>query len=161
MVCKTSLSTMFRGLPITNDFVYSILGKEDLNMKGNTSMIVKRFMLVLLLLAILFSFCGCGNMITHGEVYEKEHREAFTTVMMLPLTIYTGKTSTTTIIPYVVHYPERYVILIKDFDGENWVTEDFYVTKEVFDQIYIGDMFEYNKSRGDLINEPYKYTIYD
>ena len=27
MVCKTSLSNMFRGLPITNDFVYSILGK--------------------------------------------------------------------------------------------------------------------------------------
>ena len=115
-------------------------------------------MLALLLLAILFSFCGCGNMITHGEVYEKEHREAFTTVMMLPLTIYTGKTSTTTIIPYVVHYPERYVILIKDFDGENWVTEDFYVIKEVFDQIHIGDMFEYNKSRGDLTNEPYTKT---
>ena len=27
MVCKTSLHNMFRGLPITNDFVYSILGK--------------------------------------------------------------------------------------------------------------------------------------
>ena len=27
MVCKTSLSNMFRGLSITNDFIYSILGK--------------------------------------------------------------------------------------------------------------------------------------
>lgn len=27
MVCKTSLSMMFRGIPITNDFIYTILGK--------------------------------------------------------------------------------------------------------------------------------------
>lgn len=27
MVCKTSLSTMFRGIPITNEFVCTILGK--------------------------------------------------------------------------------------------------------------------------------------
>lgn len=27
MVCKTSLSSMFRGIPITYDFIQSILGK--------------------------------------------------------------------------------------------------------------------------------------
>lgn len=27
MVCKTSLSNLFRGIPITNDLIHSILGK--------------------------------------------------------------------------------------------------------------------------------------
>ena len=75
--------------------------------------------------------------------------------MMLPLVISTGKTTTTTIIPYTIYYPERYAIYIKAFDGEQWITEDFYVVKDVFDQISVGNMFEYDESRGDLTDEPY------
>jgi hypothetical protein len=75
--------------------------------------------------------------------------------MMIPITISTGKVTTTSIIPYTVHYPERYVIHIKDFDGEEWITEDFYVTKDTFDQVSVGNMFEYDESRGDLADEPY------
>lgn len=117
--------------------------------------ITKHFICSLLLLTLLFCCCGCSNKITHGEVYKKEHRDAYTTVTMLPLVISTGKSTTTTMIPYTVYYPERYVIYIKDFDGEEWITEDFYVTKDVFDQISIGHMFEYDESRGDLTDEPY------
>lgn len=116
---------------------------------------MKHFICAVLLLAMLFCCCGCSNKITHGEVYEKEYRAAHTTVMMIPLTISTGKVTTTTIIPYTVYYPERYVIHIKDFDGEEWITDDFYVTKDTFDQVSVGNMFEYDESRGDLTDEPY------
>lgn len=111
--------------------------------------------LVLILAICIVVLCSCGNKITEGEVYEKEYREAFTTVMVLPLVISDGKTTTTTMIPYVVYYPDRYVIHIKSYQDGEWVTEDFYVSKEVYDHINVGDMFEYNEERGDLQDEPY------
>ena len=111
--------------------------------------------LALVLVLCLAVFCSCGNKITEGEVYEKEYREEFTTIMSFPLVISNGKTTTTTIIPYVVHYPERYVIHIKAFQDGEWVTEDFYVSKDVYDTINVGYMFEYDEERGDLQDEPY------
>lgn len=116
---------------------------------------MKRVFLCIISLFLIFSLCACGSSITDGEVYEKEYKQAYTTVMMLPHVIYTGKTTTTTIVPYFVRYPDRYVIYIKKYDGEKWLKEDFYVSKEVYDQINVGDMFEYDKSRGDLKEEPY------
>jgi hypothetical protein len=116
---------------------------------------MKKVICAILLLATILSLVGCSPTINEGEVYEKEYRAEFTTVMMLPLTISNGKTVTTTIIPYVVHYPDRYVIHIKAFVNDEWMTEDFYVSKEVYDSINIGDMFVYDDKRGDLQDEPY------
>ena len=115
----------------------------------------KLICLLMVLITCLSVFCSCGNKITEGEVHEKEYREEFTTIMSFPLVISNGKTTTTTIIPYVVHYPERYVIHIKAFQDGEWVTEDFYVSKDVYDTINVGDMFEYDEERGDLQDEPY------
>ena len=116
---------------------------------------MKQKLFILLLVLIMFACTACGTTITHGEVYNKEYREASTVIMMYPLTISNGKTTTTTIVPYTVYYPERYVIFIKDYNGEEWLTEDYYVSKEVYDQIEIGSMFEYDESRGDLGDEPH------
>lgn len=116
---------------------------------------MKKIISVLICLLLIVSLSGCSNKITEGEVYEKEYREEFTTVMMLPLVISNGKTTTTKIIPYFVHYPDRYVVFIKAYQDEEWKTEDFYVSKEVYDSINIGDMFLYNGERGDLQDEPY------
>ena len=74
---------------------------------------------------------------------------------MLPLVISNGKTTTAKMIPYLVHYPDGYVIFIKAYQDEEWKTEDFYVSKEVYDSINIGDMFLYDEERGDLQDEPY------
>ena len=90
-----------------------------------------------------------------GEVYDKEHRDAFTTVSLYPLIISNGKTTTTTMVPYTVYYPERWVIFIKSFEDGEWITEDFYVSEAVYNSINIGDMFEYDENRGDLTDEPY------
>ena len=116
---------------------------------------VKKIILLALCLIMLLSLCSCSNKIIEGEVYEKEYREKITTIMSLPLVISNGKTTTTTIIPYVVHYPERYVIHIKAFQDGEWVTEDFYVSKDVYDTINVGDMFVFDEGRGDLEEEPY------
>ena len=116
---------------------------------------MKKVIGALICLLLVVSLCGCSNVITEGEVYEKEYREEYTAVMMLPLVISNGKSSTTTMIPYIVRYPDRYVIFIKAYQDEEWKTEDFYVSKEVYDSINIGDMFLYDEKRGDLQNEPY------
>jgi hypothetical protein len=116
---------------------------------------MKKIIGALICILLVVSLCGCSNAITEGEVYEKEYREAHTTVMMLPLVISNGKTTTTTMMPYFVHYPDRYVIFIKAYQDEEWKTEDFYVSKEIYESINIGDMFLYDEERGDLQDEPY------
>lgn len=116
---------------------------------------MKKVICVTLCLIILAMICGCSDTITEGEVYEKEYKEAFTTTSILPLVISTGKTTTTIMVPYFIRYPDRYVIHIKSFVDDEWVTEDFYVTKEVYDSINVGDMFIYDEDRGDLQDEPY------
>ena len=116
---------------------------------------MKRVVSLLLCFYLLFSLCGCSKAITEGEVCEKRYEKAHTTVMMLPLAISNGKTTTTMVMPYLVSYPERYVVFIKAYQNDEWKTEDFYVSKEVYDTINIGDMFLYDEERGDLQDEPY------
>lgn len=116
---------------------------------------MKKIVAVLVCFCCLFFLCGCSNAITEGEVCEKEYREAHTQVMILPLIISNGKTISTIMVPYFVHYPDRYVIFIKAYQDEEWKTEDFYVSKEVYDSTNIGDMFLYDEERGDLQDEPY------
>lgn len=115
----------------------------------------KKTLSILLVAIILLSLCGCAPKITEGEIYDKEYREAFTTVQLFPLVVSNGKTSTTRLIPYVMYYPERYVIHIKAYKDEKWQTEDFYVSRDVYETAKIGDMFCYDSERGDLDDEPY------
>lgn len=118
-------------------------------------MYTKKITLAICSLLLLIILCSCSSVIAEGEVYEKEYREAHTTTMMYPLVISNGKTTTTILVPYVVHYPERWVIHIKSFVDDEWLTEDFYVEKEVYDVINVGDMFKFDDERGDLEDEPY------
>lgn len=115
---------------------------------------MKKICIAILLVFILF-LSACSPKITSGEVYDKEYREAFVTVSVYPVVTYNGKTSTTTMVPYTVYYPERWVIFIKSFEDGEWITEDFYVSEAVYNSIRIGDMFEYDENRGDLTDEPH------
>lgn len=113
---------------------------------------------IICLVCLIFVFlllCGCSPTITEGEVYAKEYREAFTTVNCYPVVISNGKTTTTMIIPYTVYYPERWVIFIKSFEDGEWLTEDYFVSESIYNSVNIGDIFVYDKSRGDLKDEPY------
>lgn len=119
---------------------------------------MKKLLLLLLgivvILMILFCLTGCSGKITEGEVYEKEYKAAHTEVMIVPITTYNGKTSSVHMIPYVYSYPDRYIIKIKKFVDNKWEQADYYVPKEVYDGINVGDQFEYAEGR-DLTEEPY------
>ena len=90
----------------------------------------------------LMMLCGCGKKITEGEVYEKNFTEAHSQVLMLPLVHSNGKSMYTTMIPYIRYYPDTYSIGIRDFQDDKWVTETYYVSEEVYNEVEIGDMFK-------------------
>ena len=89
----------------------------------------------------------CASRITSGEVYRKEFLPEHTYVKMMPVVTFNGKTTSTTLVPHTVHENEQYVIYIKAFDGEKWQTEDFCVSPEVYDEVQIGDIFDYDKQK--------------
>lgn len=77
---------------------------------------LKRFFAVSVSLMILL--CGCGKKLIEGEVYEKNFTEAHSQVLMLPLVHSNGKTTYTTLIPYILYYPDTYSICIRDFQDD-------------------------------------------
>ena len=111
---------------------------------------------LLLLATILVWICaGCSPALTEGEVYEKVFEPAETFVQIVPIVISNGKTYTTVCVPYTYHFPDRWVIKIREPQADgSYLTEKFYVTKEVYDATPIGSQFVYDESR-DLLEEPY------
>jgi hypothetical protein len=103
--------------------------------------------LLILLIALGFFF-GCGSEIKEGEVYAKAYEEERTWVMLMPMTISNGKTTTTTFIPMLMHDDEDYIIKIRAFneDKEKWEKRTFYVTKEVYKSTSEGDWFLFDKN---------------
>ena len=110
---------------------------------------------VVIAIPICFAFTSCEQRLTEGEVYKKEYLEAQTRVMWIPFTTSNGKTTTTRLIPYLYRYPERWVIYIREPNGDGtYTTDQYYTTKEVYDAVDIGDTFCYDPDR-DFKNEPY------
>lgn len=109
---------------------------------------MKKKILPLIIAVILLTGCGCKK----GEIYEKEFREARTWVQMVPIIHTNGKTSWTQMVPIVHSHPDEYIIKIRSLDGKDVGT--YYVEKEVYDECEVGMMFEYDKERGDLKEEP-------
>ena len=116
---------------------------------------MKKYLVLFLTFALRISLCGCGHKLTEGEVYDKEFEEATTQVMLIPIVISTGKTTTTSVVPYVYYYPDRWIIRIREPNGDGTYTTDrYYTTKEIFDSVNIGDTFSFDPDR-DFENEPY------
>ena len=116
---------------------------------------VKKLLVLSLIVLLLVSTCSCGQKLTEGEVYSKEFMEARTQVRLIPMVISNGKTTTTTVLPYVYHYPDRWLIKIREPNGDGtYITAEYYISKEVYDSVNIGDTFFYDPDR-DFKNEPY------
>lgn len=99
---------------------------------------------------------GCSEKIREGEIYEKEYKPEKTIVNIVPIIHTNGKTASTTCIPMIYHYPDRWCVRIRSFekneDGK-YETAQYYTTKEVYDKCRIGDIFSFEEDR-DLENEP-------
>lgn len=102
-------------------------------------------------LAILSIFCllflGCGKRITEGDIVEKWHEPERTWVQVVPITISNGKTTTTTYVPMTQVDDEDWIIQIEAVldDGET-KTRNFYVSREVYETVDIGDYYVYDKA---------------
>ena len=116
---------------------------------------MKKCLSLFLVLILVLSLCGCGYKLTEGEVYDKEYRAATTQIVCIPYTILNGKTTQTIIIPYVYYYPDRWIIRIREPNGDGtYTTDQYYTTEAVYDSVNIGDTFCFDPDR-DFENEPY------
>lgn len=116
---------------------------------------VKKCLVPFFVFLLLISLCSCGHKLVEGEVYDKEFKPSITQVVMLPIVISNGKTSSTTIVPYVYYYPDRWVIRIREPNGGGtYITDEYYTSETVYDSVNIGDTFSYDPDR-DFENEPY------
>lgn len=99
--------------------------------------------------------CSCSSKITQGEVYKKNFRPAYSTVRLIPIVHTNGKTSFTTFMPFTYHYPGRWEINIRQLnDNGETLTATYWVSKDVFNTVKIGDEFVYDENR-DFSEEPY------
>lgn len=107
----------------------------------------KKEILPLFLLCSIIFLCGCEPKITEGEVIGKEFTPSHTQVMFIPVTHSNGKTSYTTLLPYVYYYSDKWTITIRSYsdDGEE-LRETFRVTQDVYNDVQVGDEFVYDKN---------------
>lgn len=102
---------------------------------------MKRILLVILVITIIIAVCtACAiGPIHEGEVYAKEHKEAYTSVTQQWVRY--GKVNVVT--PKTTHHPERWVISFKAYNEESqkWKYNSCNVSKELYDSVNIGDWF--------------------
>jgi uncharacterized lipoprotein NlpE involved in copper resistance len=118
---------------------------------------VKKIIIVLLVVVTMI-LGGCSHRLNSGEVYNKEYTPAHTQTMIIPIVISNGKTSETILMPYIYYYPDTWTLKIKDFQDNKWITDEYYVSKDVYDAVSVGNEFKYDSNRGDLDSQPYIRT---
>ena len=114
----------------------------------------KKILLVgVLLLALLL--CSCGNEITEGEIYEKEFKPEETQLIPITTFIITGKVTVPVTTYYYRHYPDRYIVRIRQYNEEQntFLYNEYYVDEETFNNLNIGDWLIYSEAY--LESEPY------
>lgn len=117
---------------------------------------LKKLSLLVVLLLVALLVCSCGNEITEGEVYEKEFKPAETQSLFIPMVISTGKTTVTSVIPVIRHYPCRYIIRIRQYNEEEntFLYNEYFVDLETYNKVNNGDWFVYDEDFC-LEEEPY------
>lgn len=93
------------------------------------------YVFYLVLVSVLFASC---NHLEEGEVIGKHYEPTTQDMMIMPMIISTGKTTTTIMIPYFVTDYEDYVLHVKGIHKGKEVVEQVYVTKECYNSIQNG-----------------------
>lgn len=104
---------------------------------------LEKIFLPFLFAILVLCFAGLGYFlylelkpptITEGVVTKLEYFPEDSSVIMMPMVISTGKTTTTVMTPTYVHHPESFRVVIKN--GKE--IEDFYVDKKTYEQLKVG-----------------------
>lgn len=110
----------------------------------------RHYLLLVLIIIILLNFCflltACKEEHYEGEITCKEFLKEYTTIKIIPVIVHNGKTTSTIMIPYTHHYPDRWKLTIQWYADNKFHNKNIYVTKECYDSVNIGDWFVYNKS---------------
>ena len=111
--------------------------KTNKRMKTNTLLTASsRLLFCCLLCAVLF-FSSCQKL-KYGNVIEKWYEPENTYVMLMPMTMSSGKTTTTVMIPYIIHDNEDWCIKVKGIGTKgDTITRTFYVDKIAYDTLDI------------------------
>jgi hypothetical protein len=95
---------------------------------------MKKLLLTLSLIVLL----SCEKL-QYGNVIEREYHPEYTSTMLLPMVVSTGKTTTIIMIPYFVHHNESWSIDVKGTGVKgHTLTRTFYIDKLAFDTTKIG-----------------------
>ena len=119
---------------------------------------MKRKIVAFIGILLIFSILtGCSKAITEGEVISKEFTPAHTQIMFIPIVDTNGKTSYTTLVPFIYYYNEKWEVTIQQYDDEQkeMLSATYRITEEVFDAVTIGSEFVYSNDMEPL--EP-EYT---
>ena len=106
----------------------------------------KLISLLLVLVMPMLVLCGCGEKNFEGEICHLEYKEAYTTTVIIPITMYNGKSTTVICVPYIRTYPDRWYVKVRRFnnDKQDYEYDDCYVTEECYNKLNMGDWFVYN-----------------
>lgn len=103
---------------------------------------------------IVLILVGCGQdelLNKEGIVYQKEYRDIFTEIES------DGYND------YKYTYEDVYIIYVKyekDFSEEYFTTKAFYVSKDIYENINIGDTYLYNSEKDFLKPTPISKVIF-
>jgi len=106
---------------------------------------------------IMILLQGCqprGPSVTFGEVVDKQHRPASSSVMLMPVITSTGTTTVTNMIPMVIYHPEQFrIVIYGQADNGEFQNQRFFVNQNIYEAVAIGDTFEYDSDMAS-INPP-------
>lgn len=113
--------------------------------KERNELMSRKLLTLAVLVFSLFLLSSCSEKITSGEVVDKKYTPEHTEQKIIPVTIYTGKTSSVIMVPYMYHYNDCWEITIRDWDEKEaeFVTATYRVTEDAYNNTYIGGEFEY------------------
>lgn len=78
--------------------------------------------------------------ITDGVITELNHEEEYSEVILMPMSISNGNSTTTIMQPTYIHYPETFEVVIENGDKK----EDFYIKEKAFKNLKVGERFKFD-----------------
>lgn len=106
---------------------------------------MKKIVFILVLFVIVLS--GCER-ITEGYIIQKWYEPAETNLVLIPILISNGKTTSTVLMPYTIYDGEDYCIKVIGVTSEGKEkTKKLYLTPDEYDLVSIDDFYVIEKDK--------------